>query len=73
MRLNRLSLIPLSLLVLLLSLSQTHRAHAAVLAIDYGSEWTKAALLQPGVPFDVLLDRDSKRKFQSAVAWNYPS
>ncbi|KAJ9094363.1 hypothetical protein QFC19_007971 [Naganishia cerealis] len=42
---------------------------AALLAVDYGAEWTKASLVKPGVPFDVLLDRDSKRKMMSTVGW----
>lgn len=42
---------------------------AAVLAIDYGTDWIKASLMKPGVPFDVLLNKDSKRKIQSAVGW----
>ena len=42
---------------------------AALLAIDYGSDWIKASLMKPGVPFDVLLNKDSKRKIQSSVAW----
>jgi hypoxia up-regulated 1 len=40
-----------------------------VLAIDYGSDYIKASLIKPGMPFDVLLDKDSKRKIRSAVAW----
>ena len=44
-------------------------AVASVLAIDYGTDWIKASLMKPGVPFDVLLNRDSKRKIQSSVAW----
>lgn len=28
-----------------------------------------ASLMKPGVPFDVLLNKDSKRKIQSSVAW----
>lgn len=47
----------------------SHSASAAILAIDYGTEWIKASLMKPGVPFDVLLNRDSKRKIQSSVAW----
>ncbi|ORX33442.1 Hsp70 protein-domain-containing protein [Kockovaella imperatae] len=43
--------------------------HAAILAIDYGAEFTKLSLVKPGVPFDVILDRDSKRKIQSVVGW----
>jgi len=42
---------------------------ASVLAVDYGSDWMKASLMKPGVPFDVLLNKDSKRKIQSCVAW----
>ncbi|KAH8112056.1 actin-like ATPase domain-containing protein [Phellopilus nigrolimitatus] len=57
----------LSLAISLFWLSQA--ASAAVLAIDYGSEWIKASLMKPGVPFDVLLNRDSKRKIMSSVAW----
>ena len=44
-------------------------AQSAILAIDYGTEWMKASLISPGVPFDVLLNRDSKRKIPSVVAW----
>jgi hypoxia up-regulated 1 len=42
---------------------------AAVLAIDYGADFMKASLMKPGVPFDVLLNKDSKRKIPSAVGW----
>ncbi|KAH9954483.1 actin-like ATPase domain-containing protein [Russula dissimulans] len=42
---------------------------ATVLAIDYGSDFIKASLIKPGTPFDVLLDKDSKRKIRSSVAW----
>jgi hypoxia up-regulated 1 len=42
---------------------------AAILAIDYGAEFTKLSLVKPGVPFDVLIDRDSKRKISSVVGW----
>ncbi|KAK0447909.1 Hsp70 protein-domain-containing protein [Desarmillaria tabescens] len=44
-------------------------AFGSVLAIDYGTEWIKASLMKPGLPFDVLLNKDSKRKIQSVVAW----
>ncbi|KAG6369740.1 Hsp70 protein-domain-containing protein [Boletus reticuloceps] len=42
---------------------------AALLAIDYGSDWIKASLIKPGLPFDVLLNKDSKRKIQASVAF----
>lgn len=59
--------LPLSLLLCFLLLSDS--VLGAILAIDYGTEWTKASLIKPGIPFDVLLDRDSKRKIHSSVAW----
>lgn len=43
------------LLLLLASLST--QTLADLLVIDYGAEWTKASLMKPGMPFDVLLDR----------------
>ncbi|KAF7373516.1 Actin-like ATPase domain-containing protein [Mycena sanguinolenta] len=42
---------------------------ASVLAIDYGTDWMKASVMSPGVPFDVLLNKDSKRKIQASVGW----
>ncbi|KAI5986608.1 hypothetical protein EDD15DRAFT_2174649 [Pisolithus albus] len=42
---------------------------AVVLTIDYGTNRMKASLMKPRVPFDVLLNKDSKRKIQSSVAW----
>ncbi|CAA7262192.1 unnamed protein product [Cyclocybe aegerita] len=53
----------------LLSLALPYAASASVLAIDYGSDFIKASLMKPGVPFDVLLNKDSKRKISSTVAW----
>lgn len=55
-------------LLFLLSISY-EAAFASVLAIDYGSDWIKASLMKPGVPFDILLNKDSKRKIQSSVGW----
>ncbi|KAJ3516309.1 hypothetical protein NLJ89_g1202 [Agrocybe chaxingu] len=53
----------------LLSLALPYAVSASVLAIDYGSDFIKASLMKPGVPFDVLLNKDSKRKISSTVAW----
>ena len=44
-------------------------AEASVLAIDYGADYMKASLMKPGTPFDVLLNKDSKRKIPSVVGW----
>ena len=47
----------------------SERVFASILAIDYGADFIKASLMKPGQPFDVLLNRDSKRKIQSTVGW----
>ena len=54
----------LHLLSLLLA---AHAASAATLAIDFGAEWTKASVVGPRM--DILLNTDSKRKFQTVVGW----
>ncbi|KAJ7650569.1 Hsp70 protein-domain-containing protein [Roridomyces roridus] len=58
-----------ALLLLLPLLLLPHSAFASVLAIDYGTDWIKASVMSPGVPFDVLLNKDSKRKIQATVGW----
>src|SRR5579859_1178636 len=55
-------------LFLLFSVLISHSL-AAVLAIDYGTEWTKAALVKPGIPLQIVLTKDTKRKEQSVVAF----
>ena len=63
----------LSNLTLLLSLvflfASTTSAASAVLGIDLGTEYIKAALVKPGVPLDIVLTKDSKRKETAAVAF----
>jgi hypoxia up-regulated 1 len=58
----------LSLLVLLL-LSTCASAQHAVLGIDLGTEYIKAAIAKPGSPIDVVLTKDSKRKEAAALAF----
>jgi hypoxia up-regulated 1 len=43
-------------------------AAGAVLGVDIGTEYIKAALVKPGKPFDIVLTKDSRRKESSAVA-----
>jgi len=44
----------------------TKPVDAAVMAIDYGTDWFKVALVKPGY-FDIVLNAESKRKTQSAI------
>ncbi|KAG5519791.1 hypothetical protein PMAC_000064 [Pneumocystis sp. 'macacae'] len=43
---------------------------ATVLAIDYGHEWIKAAFVKHGVPIEIVLTKDSKRKERSVVGFD---
>ena len=56
-------------LILLLVLSTTASAASAVLGIDLGTEYIKAALVKPGVPLDIVLTKDSRRKEAATIAF----
>ena len=56
--------------ILLLSLSSAPASAAsAVLGLDIGTEYLKAALVKPGIPLEVVLTKDSKRKETAALAF----
>jgi hypoxia up-regulated 1 len=57
------------LLGLFFLFSSTASAASAVLGVDLGTEYIKAALVKPGVPLEIVLTKDSKRKETSAVAF----
>lgn len=61
----------LSLLPLLILLFLTTGAHAAsaVLGIDLGTEYFKAAIAKPGSPIDIVLSKDSKRREAATLAF----
>ncbi|KAG0263123.1 Hypoxia up-regulated protein 1 [Actinomortierella ambigua] len=44
-----------------------HSAEAAILSIDYGTEWFKVGLVKPRVPFEIVLNAESKRKTPSVI------
>lgn len=58
-----------SILFFLLLLAYTASAASAVLGIDLGTEYIKAALVKPGIPLEIVLTKDSKRKETAAVAF----
>jgi len=62
---------PLALLLttLLLLLTPPALAVSAVLGIDLGTEYIKAALVKPGIPLEIVLTKDSRRKDLSAVTF----
>ena len=61
---------PLTMLLgAILCLSTHVFAVSAVLGVDLGTEYIKAALVKPGVPLDIVLTKDSRRKETAAVAF----
>ncbi|KAL8950354.1 MAG: hypothetical protein Q9222_003606 [Ikaeria aurantiellina] len=63
----------LSSLTMILSMlflfTYTASAASAVLGIDLGTEYIKAALVKPGIPLEIVLTKDSKRKESATVAF----
>ena len=49
--------------------SSTALAASTVLGVDLGTEYIKAALVKPGIPLEIVLTKDSRRKEASAVAF----
>ncbi|KAJ5925899.1 hypothetical protein N7454_007409 [Penicillium verhagenii] len=65
-----LSLVILPLLVFLLSFAgPASAAGSAVLGLDVGTEYFKATLVKPGIPLEIVLSKDSKRKEAAAIAF----
>jgi hypoxia up-regulated 1 len=63
---------PLHVLLPLLILSllcPNASAAPAVLGIDLGTEYIKAALVKPGIPLEIVLTKDSKRKEAATLAF----
>ncbi|XP_048471275.1 hypoxia up-regulated protein 1 [Rhincodon typus] len=45
-----------------------HTDSVAVMSVDLGSEWMKIAIVKPGVPMEIVLNKESRRKTPVAVA-----
>ncbi|XP_053501012.1 hypoxia up-regulated protein 1 [Ictalurus furcatus] len=60
--------LPLSVLFCLaLALLPSPTASVAVMSVDLGSEWMKVAIVKPGVPMEIALNKESRRKTPVAV------
>ncbi|KAK3304721.1 Hsp70 protein-domain-containing protein [Chaetomium strumarium] len=61
---------PLALFLSTIFLFSAHvLAVSAVVGIDLGTEYIKAALVKPGIPLEIVLTKDSRRKEISAVTF----
>jgi hypoxia up-regulated 1 len=58
-----------TLLCLFWLFSSTALAVNAVLGVDFGTEYIKATLVKPGIPLEIVLTKDTRRKETSAVAF----
>lgn len=58
-----------SLLCLLFFFSASALAASAVLGVDLGTEFIKAALVKPGIPLEIVLTKDSRRKEAATIAF----
>ncbi|XP_063365068.1 hypoxia up-regulated protein 1 [Cydia amplana] len=56
-------------LVVLAALWSPSADGAAVISIDLGSEWLKIGIVSPGVPMEIVLNKESKRKTPAVVAF----
>uniref|UniRef100_A0A667Z6G7 Hypoxia up-regulated protein 1 n=1 Tax=Myripristis murdjan TaxID=586833 RepID=A0A667Z6G7_9TELE len=45
----------------------TFLSSVAVMSVDLGSEWMKIAIVKPGVPMEIVLNKESRRKTATAV------
>jgi len=42
---------------------------ASVIGIDYGTDWYKVSIVMPGIPLDIVLNRESKRKTAATICF----
>uniref|UniRef100_A0A3B3TQ46 Hypoxia up-regulated protein 1 n=1 Tax=Poecilia latipinna TaxID=48699 RepID=A0A3B3TQ46_9TELE len=52
---------------LLLAVFPSLTVTVAVMSVDLGSEWMKMAIVKPGVPMEIVLNRESRRKTPTVV------
>eukprot|EP00062_Callorhinchus_milii_P024918 gi/632985338/ref/XP_007909625.1/ PREDICTED: hypoxia up-regulated protein 1 [Callorhinchus milii] len=65
---NRMHLSFWALLCFTLTLFLSHTDSVAVMSVDLGSDWLKIAIVKPGVPMEIVLNKESRRKTPVAVS-----
>uniref|UniRef100_A0A669EFS2 Hypoxia up-regulated protein 1 n=1 Tax=Oreochromis niloticus TaxID=8128 RepID=A0A669EFS2_ORENI len=60
-------LVPAALFCLVLATFPSHIVTVAVMSVDLGSEWMKIAIVKPGVPMEIVLNKESRRKTPTVV------
>ncbi|XP_041766166.1 hypoxia up-regulated protein 1 [Anopheles merus] len=59
----------LIVLPMVVALFGTLANSAAVMSVDLGSEWMKVGVVSPGVPMEIALNKESKRKTPTTIAF----
>uniref|UniRef100_A0A8C5R6W7 Hypoxia up-regulated protein 1 n=1 Tax=Leptobrachium leishanense TaxID=445787 RepID=A0A8C5R6W7_9ANUR len=52
----------------LITLLPSQTGSVAVMSVDLGSEWMKVAIVKPGVPMEIVLNKESRRKTPVVIA-----
>lgn len=58
-----------SIICLFYIFSSTAHAASTVLGVDLGTQYIKATIVKPGIPLDIVLTKDSRRKEMSTIAF----
>lgn len=58
----------LAIFLFLMVLQIKNSNSITVMSIDLGTEWIKIAIVKPGVPMEIVLNKESKRKTEAAVS-----
>lgn len=66
---GRLSFSMLFACLCIMAFQLTGNHGAAVMSVDLGSEWMKVGVVSPGVPMEIALNRESKRKTPAIIAF----
>ena len=62
------TLLTLQLLMLSIQVSKYKQVEGmAVLGVDLGSEWMRVGLVKPGVPMEIVLNKETRRKSPMTV------
>lgn len=63
----KLSIALLSIVLACVGIQQV--ASLAVMSVDFGSEWMKVGIVSPGVPMEIALNKESKRKTPAVISF----
>ncbi|XP_017876519.1 hypoxia up-regulated protein 1 isoform X2 [Ceratina calcarata] len=69
MKLSKLTMSIFWLILIIITIFIGHSLGVAVMSIDIGSESMKVAIVSPGVPMEIALNKESKRKTPVTIAF----